>query len=138
MLDAPNGSTVDTYEGQWDTVSHSKDKSVFTDVNGPKEEVSVGSVDEMSEWESRKLWKVVAKGIREGDFESASKDKSRIENEQRQRRRDEASAGTPWELKHFVRVESDPDCELYFPFSGFELMGFVFRRGGRKVLHWGA
>lgn len=109
VLNRPDGSTVDTYEGQWDTVSHAKDKSTFTDVNGPKEEVNVKSVDEMNEWESRKLWKVVAKGIREGDFESASKDKSRIENEQRQRRKDEASAGTPWELKHFVYVESDPD-----------------------------
>jgi len=109
VLNGPDASTVDTYEGQWDTVSHAKDKSVFTDVNGPKEEVSVGALDEMNEWESRKLWKVVAKGIREGDFESASKDKSRIENEQRQRRKDEAAAGTPWELKHFVHVESDPD-----------------------------
>ncbi|KAG8681174.1 hypothetical protein FRC09_017705, partial [Ceratobasidium sp. 395] len=64
-----------------------------------------------SEWETRKLWKNVAKGIREGDFESASKDKSRIENEQRQRRKDEQASGTPWELKHFVRVESDADYE---------------------------
>jgi hypothetical protein len=34
---------------------------------------------EMGEFETRKLWEVVAKGIREGDFEIASKEKSRIE-----------------------------------------------------------
>ncbi|KAG8710890.1 Oxysterol binding protein [Ceratobasidium sp. 394] len=26
-------------------------------------------------------------------------------------RRDEQAAGTPWQLKHFVRVESDADYE---------------------------
>ena len=112
-LAGPDGSTVDTYEGQWDSTSHAKSNKnmAFTDVTGQKEEVTVGSVDDMNEWETRKLWRHVAKGIREGDFEAASKDKSRIENEQRQRRKDEAAAGTPWELKHFVHVESDPDYE---------------------------
>ncbi|CEL59175.1 Protein KES1 OS=Ustilago maydis (strain 521 / FGSC 9021) GN=KES1 PE=3 SV=1 [Rhizoctonia solani AG-1 IB] len=112
-LAGPDSSIIDTYEGQWDTQSHAKsNKNVaFTDVSGPKEEVSVGSLEEMSEWETRKLWKVVAKGIREGDFAAASEDKTRIENEQRQRRKDEATAGTPWQLKHFVHVDSDEDYE---------------------------
>ncbi|KAG8751714.1 Oxysterol binding protein [Ceratobasidium sp. 428] len=112
-LTGPEGNTIDVVEGQWDTVAHSKNNKnmAFTDVTTPKEEVSVGSLEEMSEWETRKLWRNVAKGIREGDFESASKDKSRIENEQRQRRKDEQASGTPWELKHFVRVESDADYE---------------------------
>jgi oxysterol-binding protein-related protein 9/10/11 len=34
---------------------------------------------EMGEFESRKLWGLVAKGIREGDFETASREKSKIE-----------------------------------------------------------
>ena len=34
---------------------------------------------EMGEFESRRLWAGVSKGIREGDFDSASKEKSRIE-----------------------------------------------------------
>ncbi|KAF5375418.1 hypothetical protein D9615_008011 [Tricholomella constricta] len=65
----------------------------------------------MSEFETRKLWAAVAKGIREGDFETASREKSRIENDQRQRRRDEAAAGSTWPLKHFVPEESDPVYE---------------------------
>jgi len=111
-LNGPDGP-LDVIEGQWDTTSHSKNSKTvaFTDVTSPKEDVSVAALEEMNEWETRKLWQNVAKGIREGDFESASKDKSRIENEQRQRRKDELAAGTPWELKHFVRVESDPDYE---------------------------
>jgi hypothetical protein len=56
---------------------------LFHDVESvPKEEVSVVGGDgkgTMGEFESRALWKLVAKGIREGDFETASKEKTRIE-----------------------------------------------------------
>lgn len=71
-------------EGQW----HQTSKFVqggsgpFHDVTTPKEEVTpVGAAEggEMGEMETRKLWELVAKGIREGDFETASREKSRIE-----------------------------------------------------------
>jgi hypothetical protein len=91
----------------------------FHNVEGPKEEVVEGwpgrketpGEKDRPEFESRTLWKLVAKGIREGDFEAASKDKTRIENEQRQRRKDEQAAGTTWELKHFKLEPSDPIYE---------------------------
>ncbi|KAF8637163.1 hypothetical protein AX17_003067 [Amanita inopinata Kibby_2008] len=86
----------------------------FHDVNGPKEEViAIGGNGngEMGEFESRQLWSQVAKGIREGDFDLAGREKSRIENDQRQRRRDEAAASTTWQLKHFTPLESDPVYE---------------------------
>jgi len=81
---------------------------VFTDVTRPKEEVTVRPVEEQGEWESRALWHKVAKGIRESDFETAAREKSRIENEQRQRRREESAGGTTWQLKHFVHQDNDP------------------------------
>jgi oxysterol-binding protein-related protein 9/10/11 len=52
---------------------------VFTDVTCPKEEVSVGPVEEMEEFESRNMWSKVAKGIRESDYETASREKTKIE-----------------------------------------------------------
>ncbi|KAH9834466.1 Oxysterol-binding protein [Rhodofomes roseus] len=100
------------FEGTW----HQTSKNVhtgaaFTDVTGPKEEVTVREVEEQDEWESRRLWRWVAKGIRDGDFETASREKSKIENEQRQRRKDEAAAGTTWQLKYFDHIDSDPTYE---------------------------
>jgi len=69
-----------SYEGQWNTRSKDTRTGVpFTDVTGPKEEVTVRLVDEQGEWESRALWCKVAKGIRESDFEAASREKTRIE-----------------------------------------------------------
>ncbi|KAF9238320.1 hypothetical protein BU15DRAFT_88391 [Melanogaster broomeanus] len=82
-------------QGTWHTTSTDKQTgATFHDVTAPKEEVTVVPIEQQDEWESRRLWYGVAKGIREGDFESASREKTRIENEQRQRRRDEAAAGT--------------------------------------------
>ncbi|KAG1744441.1 hypothetical protein EDB19DRAFT_1849545 [Suillus lakei] len=99
-------------EGTWHTTSKdSHSGAAFHDVTSPKEEITVVPLEEQGEWESRKLWHGVAKGIREGDFESAATFKGKIENEQRQRRRDESAAGTTWELKHFKHVEHDPVYE---------------------------
>lgn len=103
-------------EGTWHTSSKTAQGLTFHDVTPSKEEVTVKPITEQSDWESRKLWGAVAKGIREGDFDTASKEKSRIENEQRQRRKDEAAAGTTWELKHFKPIASDPVCTSYLSF----------------------
>jgi len=107
-------------QGTWHTTSTDKSTgAIFHDVTTPKEEVTVVSVKEQGEWESRRLWHGVAKGIREGDFDTAAKEKSRIENEQRQRRRDEAAAGTTWALKHFKHIDNDATYErLAELFSG--------------------
>jgi len=96
-----SGSPV-TVEGTWNTIckvidgksQHVHIGDVFTDVNPAKEEVTVKPISEQGEWETRKPWANVAKGISEGDYELASREKSKIENEQRQRRKDEDAAGT--------------------------------------------
>ncbi|KAH8114912.1 Oxysterol-binding protein [Phellopilus nigrolimitatus] len=100
-------------EGQWDAISHDKKTGAeFTNVTSPKEEVNVAPIDAQADsFESRRLWKKVADGIRTGDFDTASREKGKIENEQRQRRRDEQARGEKWQLKHFVRIESDPEYE---------------------------
>jgi len=115
------GSKSHIFEGQWNTTSIPKSsvpsslgvldaKGNFTDVTGPSEPVGVESdLGKMERWESRRLWRVVSMGIRGGDFDSASRDKTRIENEQRQRRRDEQAAGTKWGLRYFDHVDNDAD-----------------------------
>ncbi|KAF4611846.1 hypothetical protein D9613_003776 [Agrocybe pediades] len=101
-------------EGTWH--EHSKfskgGAGTFHEVHEQKEEVTpLEWTSELGESETRRLWFLVAKGIREGDFELASREKSRIENEQRQRRKDEVAEGRTWELRHFDHVASDPIYE---------------------------
>ena len=50
-----------------------------TDDHLKEEVVPLKWTEEAGELETRKLWHLVAKGIREGDFELASQEKSRIE-----------------------------------------------------------
>ena len=69
-----------TFEGTWHQTSKDvRTGATFTDVTGPKEEVTVKEIEDQDDWESRRLWRWVAKGIREGDFDTASKEKSKIE-----------------------------------------------------------
>ena len=77
----PGSSSVKhTIEGQWHIqTKNTKTGKVFTDVTTPKEEVTVGPTEEMGEFESRKLWSLVSHGIKEGDYETASREKSKIE-----------------------------------------------------------
>lgn len=75
-----NGKTVRSYEGNWTAIGKvSKTDEVFTDATVPKTEVTVKPIEQQGDWESRRLWAATAQGIRSGDYESASRDKSRIE-----------------------------------------------------------
>jgi len=109
-----NGSAIQTYEGQWTGVSHvgsSKSGQTFLDASLAKEEVSVKPITEQGEWESRRLWEKVASGIRSGNFDLAGKEKSRIENEQRQMRKDESAGGQTWSLSRFSHLEEDVEYQ---------------------------
>lgn len=75
----PSTTAKYTIEGTWNGTSKTKDGRIFSDVTGPKTEVQTGDEETMGEYETRKLWKEVAKGIRSGDFEMASREKSKIE-----------------------------------------------------------
>ena len=118
-------------EGTWhESSSYTKGGSgPFYDVTRGRKELVIPLewTEELGEYETRRLWNLVAKGIREGDFDSASKEKGRIENEQRQKRKAEQQAGTKWELRHFEPLENDPTCEFFlFPYCC--LIFILFRR----------
>lgn len=76
-----NGKSLQTYEGQWTGVSHigGSKGPVFLDTSAPKEEINVKPIADQNEWESRRLWEKVAKGIKTGNYDEASKEKTRIE-----------------------------------------------------------
>lgn len=102
--------------GEWSGVSHVKKStflpanSVFWDSNAvPREEVTVAPIEKQGPTESRRVWKTVAEGIRTGNYDLASKDKSRIENEQRAIRKEREANGTKHKLTYFTHIESDPE-----------------------------
>ncbi|EGG05486.1 uncharacterized protein MELLADRAFT_48789 [Melampsora larici-populina 98AG31] len=109
-------------EGQWNGISKFvKEIPCFFKSSGGSQEIfldqteekhlviSVKDLDQQDVYESRKVWKDVADGIRKGDFESASAAKSKLENEQRSKRKEEVANGTPWQMKYFKKVDVDEE-----------------------------
>lgn len=126
-------------EGDWSNVSKfkgsgpdgSKDAQ-FWDAATQREEITVKDISEQGPMESRKVWQATADGIRTQNYDAASKDKSRVENEQRQKRKDEAAKGTPHQLEYFVHVEDDKEyAELAKKFNGQPAREEAFRRKAR-------
>ncbi|KAK4052309.1 Oxysterol-binding protein 4 [Microbotryomycetes sp. JL221] len=108
-----SSSTIQTITGTWTGESHfkggSKDGQLFLNAAGPTNPIEVKPVEQQGEFESRRAWKAVADGIRKGDFDSASAAKSALENSERQKRKDEQSAGHQFQLRLFDVVTEDPE-----------------------------
>lgn len=115
----PAASAQHVIEGTWTgtsnyTKSHTKalEKSVFMDATGEKEQVQVAPIEQQGPMESRRVWKETADGIRAGDFEKAGLAKSKLENEQRAKRKEEKEQGTIYQLANFSKVEDDEECKF--------------------------
>lgn len=120
MSSHPAASPAYVIEGSWvETAKFVKSNnpnyaegSVFTDATTDKSEAQVDPISQQGEMESRRVWKDVADGIRSGDFEKAGAAKSKLENEQRARRKTEQAEGRTYELQNFKLVPDDENCEL--------------------------
>ena len=101
-----------TAEGQWTNgfeIRNSAKQAV--DVHDPDGlelmPPTVKPIEEQGEWESRRKWAKVAEAIRNGDMEATQREKSIVENEQREMRRKEKEEGRVWERKYFQCVDCD-------------------------------
>lgn len=113
-------SALYSVEGEWAGKSSFKGKapdgssnSTFWDSGTGRKEVEVAPIEEQGPIESRKVWKTVAEGIKKQDYDTASRDKTRIENEQREKRKQETNKAQPHQLEHFVHVDDDKECEYH-------------------------
>ncbi|CAN6651297.1 oxysterol-binding protein homolog 4 [Trichomonascus vanleenenianus] len=103
-------STLYTISGQWS--EQSKIKNEKTGVEQPFLDASKNSYGELvvkpeeqqNELESRKAWSKVAAAIRQGDYDLIHREKSKIENEQREMRKEEQAKGEEWQRKWFKKV----------------------------------
>ncbi|UZJ54407.1 hypothetical protein CBS101457_003727 [Exobasidium rhododendri] len=128
-----------TIEGEWSGVSKFKGASpskgkdaVFWEATSEREEIDVEPIEKQGEMESRKVWQKTAEGIRSQNYDAASKDKTRIENEQRQKRKDELAQSTPHQLEHFVHVDDDKEyAHLIGQFGGKPPHEEAYRRKQR-------
>ncbi|RFU33318.1 hypothetical protein B7463_g2989, partial [Scytalidium lignicola] len=102
-----------TVDGQW------CENLSFTDARTKKElfkmnanhlkrtPLTVAPIELQGPMESRKAWQPVAEAIHRGDFFTVGREKSKIENEQRELRKMEKSEGREWQRKFFKRADRD-------------------------------
>lgn len=89
--------------------------TLFLDASISHTPISVKPIAEQTEMESRKVWQGTAEGIKKGDFESATREKVKIENEERRKRKEEVEQGKKFQLGLFEKVDGDGVCGFLFP-----------------------
>jgi hypothetical protein len=102
-----------TSDGQW--------TSAFTILNKNKQDVDsydpaaktlplpiIKDVSIQDPLESRRAWAKVAEAIMKGDMDAVGKEKSIIENQQRELRKKEKEEARQWDRKYFARADADP------------------------------
>lgn len=103
-----------TISGQWSGKSYiskgsekpSSKGELFYDALAKKpEQLDVKPLEEQHDLELRKAWKKVADAIRKSDYDLIQREKSIIENEQRELRKKESESGVKWETRWFDCVD---------------------------------
>lgn len=77
----------------------------------PATPLTVAPVAEQDPLESRRAWQAVVRGIEQGDLCTVSREKSKLENEQRALRKREKAAGLEWPRRYFSKLEVDERAE---------------------------
>lgn len=116
-----------TIQGDWSAQTHfvgpspsGEPNALFWDAEKAKRvPVTVKPLDQQAEHESRRLWRTTAQGIITSNYDLANKDKARIENEQREKRKLEAQGQLPpHQHQLFTRIEDDPEYATLAAYSG--------------------
>ncbi|EPY53133.1 oxysterol binding protein [Schizosaccharomyces cryophilus OY26] len=97
MLKIANGENIK--RGVWENWL---DCANYSPIN-----ISVPPLEDQGSFESRRVWKNFAVALDSGDYSSASQEKSKIEEAQRQRRREEQVNNETWQRKFFEWQDLD-------------------------------
>ncbi|CAI5756457.1 unnamed protein product [Candida verbasci] len=110
-----------TISGQWSGKSYiikghhtatSKNGELFYDANIIKaNHLIVKPIEQQNDLESRKAWFKVAEAIKKSDYNLIHQEKSLIENQQRELRKEEKQSGIKWETRWFDKKDYQPANE---------------------------
>lgn len=112
------GRVVYEMDGQWSgrmrirDAIRGQDVETFDIKEVPTTEVLTKPQNEQSPWESRRAWRDVLHGIREGNMKAVREAKQQIEEGQRAIRAAEAEIGIDWPRIFFQRAETYEEFEV--------------------------
>lgn len=121
---AKKGNVIDTYDAEASTTTP----------------LTIAPIEEQDPYESRRAWQKVAAGIAIGDMDITGEEKTKIEEEQRELRRQEKAEGRKWERRYFSLVENDDVLETLGPVIGLlpeaDKTGGIWRFDETKAGAW--
>ncbi|XMA07335.1 hypothetical protein WAI453_000126 [Rhynchosporium graminicola] len=106
-----------TVEGQWSgefTIWRGDKEKVmekFSTSSIPKTPFTVAEIEKQHPLESRRAWRHVVDGIEKGDIFTVGHEKSKLENEQRDLRKQEKAEGREFQRRYFSMMEEDHVAE---------------------------
>lgn len=111
-----NKEAIFTVSGNWSSRfsifnSAGKEIEVF-DLAEPQNQpvpMTIQPVDQQSPWESRRAWQATFDAIRKGDQGAIVREKSKVEDAQRQLRKKEQAEGKKWDTMFFTRSDETED-----------------------------
>lgn len=111
--DGQEGSPLYTVEGQWNdtwtckNLKTNKEVEKFS-INAIKRTpLQVAPIEQQHPLESRKAWRHVVDAIENNDIYAVGHEKSKIENQQREMRKEEKAEGTEYPRRYFSRAAED-------------------------------
>lgn len=125
-------SAICTIAGQWlgksyiskGSTAPTKSDGLFYDALTPANHLEVKPIEQQHPLESRKAWAKVADAIAKSDYDLIHKEKLLIENEQRDLRKKELSAGDSWRTRWFDEVdyEEGPEHDVFLNLCNLALL----------------
>ncbi|XP_023694804.1 oxysterol-binding protein-related protein 10 isoform X2 [Paramormyrops kingsleyae] len=103
----PTNTIICKAQGEWNgmlefTYSSGETKAIDTS-KLPVIKKKIRPLEKQGQHESRRLWRHVTAALKDGNMDSATEHKRRLEERQRTEERQRADASTPWKPKHFVK-----------------------------------
>ena len=123
----PTGKERDilyTVNGQWNKsfdIAEGKKGTVIDTYNAEAAvatPLQVAPLEEQDPLESHRAWAKVAEGIASGNMDLVGVEKTKIEEAQRELRRQEKNDGRVWQRRYFTAVENDPILAKLGPIVG--------------------
>jgi len=114
--DTARKTALYTAEGSWSESFEIKDQTgQVVDTHdvaaAPASEFRTLPTNEQDAWESRKAWDGVISSLRAGNMQGVSDSKSKLENAQRQLRKDPKTGEEAWQALFFIKTDSLPTAE---------------------------
>ncbi|TGJ81051.1 hypothetical protein E0Z10_g7698 [Xylaria hypoxylon] len=141
----PTGNEKDVLyncSGQWTkafeihkgAAKHNSTKTLIETWNPdttPMSELIIAPSEKQHPLESRRAWAAVAEGIAKGDMDYVGREKTKIEQAQREMRKKEAAEGRQWERRYFTaRADADETLEALASHVNLASNGDADRTGG--------